>query len=265
KGLIYFSPRFRHYDTLYLFVGFIPVHCAHARVLLTSITLIITVELECCHCSAKIQKVLCCIQDHGEFVIEKIVYEKDKVLVSGPFDADKLSSKLCCKAGRIIKKIEVAKPPSKTPDPPKSPKKEPVMCPYPDPYPYPQPAWPCSCPTPYCCWCPSSKPPPPPPKKEPKPPETKPKPDLVIYPYPYSYTCPQPAWPCSCPTPHCGCKPKPAPSPPPPEPPKPPACQCPAWSPCYCSGGYPPYMPSPMPYPMVVCDDSPPYGACTVM
>jgi len=28
------------------------------------------------------------------------------------------------------------------------------------------------------------------------------------------------------------------------------------------SGGYPPYMP---PYPMVICDDSPPYGACTVM
>ena len=45
-----------------------------------------------------------CCTDHGEFVIEKIVYEKDKVLVSGPFDADKLSPKLCCKAGRIIKK-----------------------------------------------------------------------------------------------------------------------------------------------------------------
>ena len=215
--------------------------------------------------------------DRGEFVIEKIVYEKDKVLVSGPFDADKLSSKLCCKAGRIIKKIEVAKPPPKT-GPPKSPKKEPVpckaKCPYPYSYPCPQPAWPCSCPTPYCCGCPSPKLPPPPPKEEPKPPETKPKPKpepapckvIYPYPYPYPYLCPQPVWLCSCPMPHCGCQskptPTPPPAPPPPEPPKPPACQCPAWSPCYCSGGYPPYMP---PYPMVVCDDSPPYGACTVM
>ncbi|PAN37908.1 hypothetical protein PAHAL_7G132500 [Panicum hallii] len=233
-------------------------------------TLIITVDLECCRCSAKIQKVLCCIQDRGEFVIEKIVYEKDKVLVSGPFDADKLSSKLCCKAGRIIKKIEV-KPPEK--ETPKSPKPElpcKPICPYPYPYPYPQPTWPCSCPTPYCCGCQSK---PPPPKEESKSPETKskPKPDpalcKLIYPYPYLYPCPQPAWPCSCPTPHCGCQSKPASTPPPApaEPPKPPACQCPAWSPCYCSGGYPPYMPPPMPYPMVVCDESPPYGACTVM
>ncbi|KAG2565922.1 protein PYRICULARIA ORYZAE RESISTANCE 21-like [Panicum virgatum] len=228
-------------------------------------TLIITVDLECCRCSSKIQKVLCCIQDRGEFVIEKIVYENDKVLVSGPFDADKLSSKLCCKAGRIIKKIEVAKPPKN--DPPKCPKKEPVTCtaiyPYPYPYPCPQPAWPCK-----------------PPKEEPKP---KPEPPSckMIYPDPYPYPCSQP-WPCSCPSPHCVCQSKPAP--PPPEPPKPPACQCqcpawspcycsgggmpacqrqcPAWLPCYCSGGYPPYMPPPT---MLVCDDSPPYGACTIM
>ncbi|KAJ1270781.1 hypothetical protein BS78_06G078000 [Paspalum vaginatum] len=59
-------------------------------------TLIITVDLECCRCSNKIQKILCCIQDRGEFVIEKVVYEKDKVMVSGPFDASKLSAVLWC-------------------------------------------------------------------------------------------------------------------------------------------------------------------------
>ncbi|OEL36920.1 hypothetical protein BAE44_0002061 [Dichanthelium oligosanthes] len=173
-------------------------------------TLIITVDKECCRCSTKIQKIICWIQERCEFVIEKVAYEKDKVIVSGPFDADKLSSSLWCKAGRIIKNIEIAKPP-----PP---------------------------------------PPPPPPSPEPK--------CKLICPYPYRFPCPQPgAWsPCSCPAPHCGCQSKPPPSPPP-APPKQPACQCPTWSSCYCGGGYPP----PMPYPMVVCDDGPPYGACAVM
>ncbi|CAD6261064.1 unnamed protein product [Miscanthus lutarioriparius] len=123
-------------------------------------TLIITVNLECCRCSSKIQKILCCIQQgtysyhlsfssgqyirKGEFVIKKIMYEKNKVLVSGPFDADKLSSKLWCKAGRIVKNIEVAKPPPKPdPKPEPKPKPEPSPCkqiyPYPYPFPCPQP------------------------------------------------------------------------------------------------------------------------------
>ena len=72
------------------------------------------------------------------------MYEKDKVLVSGPFDADKLSRKLWCKAGRIVKNIEVAKPPPKPdPKPEPKPKPEPSPCkqiyPYPYPFPCPQP------------------------------------------------------------------------------------------------------------------------------
>ncbi|TVU14727.1 hypothetical protein EJB05_38217 [Eragrostis curvula] len=74
-------------------------------------TLNITVDPECGRCSSKIQKVLRCVQERGEFVIEKVMYEKDKVIVSGPFDAEKLACKLCCKAGRIIKNIEIVKPP----------------------------------------------------------------------------------------------------------------------------------------------------------
>uniref|UniRef100_A0A804RJ35 Uncharacterized protein n=1 Tax=Zea mays TaxID=4577 RepID=A0A804RJ35_MAIZE len=201
-------------------------------------TLIVTVNLECCRCSSKIQKILCGIQQEGEFTIEKIVYEKDKVLVTGPFDADKLSCKLWCKAGRIIKDIQVAKPKDEKP---KNPSCK-LVYPYYPCYPFQlcpqqQPgAWPCSggCPHPHC-GC-QSKPPPPPVPPPPPPPPPPPMPPA----------CQCSTWP-SC---YCGGYP----------PPMPPSCQCSTWPSCYC-GGYPP----PMPYPMIVCDDSPPYGACTVM
>jgi hypothetical protein len=180
----------------------------------------------------------CCTTTEGEFTIEKIVYEKDKVLVTGPFDADKLSCKLWCKAGRIIKDIQVAKPKDEKP---KNPSCK-LVYPYYPCYPFQlcpqqQPgAWPCSggCPHPHC-GC-QSKPPPPPVPPPPPPPPPPPMPPA----------CQCSTWP-SC---YCGGYP----------PPMPPSCQCSTWPSCYC-GGYPP----PMPYPMIVCDDSPPYGACTVM
>ncbi|TVU14728.1 hypothetical protein EJB05_38218, partial [Eragrostis curvula] len=108
-------------------------------------TLIIMVDPECCRCSSKMQKVLCVnvLLDEldlatlirGEFAIEKIVYEKDKVMVSWPFNADKLS----CKAGRIIKNIKVAKTPPPKPEPKPEPKPKPKsepckLIPYPYPY-----------------------------------------------------------------------------------------------------------------------------------
>ncbi|KAF0924906.1 hypothetical protein E2562_014982 [Oryza meyeriana var. granulata] len=74
-------------------------------------TLVIAMNLQCCRCSTKIQKLLCCMQERGEFEIEKIVYEKKTVVVSGPFDAEKLSCKLWCKAGKIIKDIKIKTPP----------------------------------------------------------------------------------------------------------------------------------------------------------
>lgn len=131
--------------------------------------MIVTVDMDCCRCSAKIHKVLSSIQDRGKFPIEKIVYGEEKVLVSGPFDADELSCKLRCKAGKVIRNIEVAKPPASKPkpkpDPPKpkidekptEPEPKPVPYAYPYPCPYPS-TWPCA---PYCeC---HSKPPAPPP------------------------------------------------------------------------------------------------------
>ncbi|KAL5216340.1 hypothetical protein ABZP36_007741 [Zizania latifolia] len=192
-------------------------------------TLVITVDLECCRCSTKIQKILCCMQERGEFAIEKVTYEKDKVVVSGPFDAEKLYCKLLCKAGRIIKEIKIVKPEPKKPEakkPDEKPKPEYKIIPYPYPYPYyPQqqycPPLPCGCATPHCeC---HSKPQPPAPAPTPKPT-------------------------------------------PPPAPAKPATCGCSAWSSCHSCSSYPPYLPPMMPYPpMLFCDESPAYGACAVM
>ncbi|KAI5015469.1 hypothetical protein ZWY2020_056859 [Hordeum vulgare] len=138
-------------------------------------TLSITVDMGCSRCSAKIERVLSSIQDRGKFVIEKVVYGEDKVLVSGPFDADKLSCKLRCKASNVIKNIEVVKPKADSPKPKKTDEKpaetKPTPCNqlvpygYPYPLPYPSPC-PCGCATPYC-ECHSKPPPPPPPAPAP--------------------------------------------------------------------------------------------------
>ena len=79
----------------------------------------------------------CMYAEQCEFVIEKVEYEKDKVIVSRPFDANKLSHSLWAKADRIIKNIEVIK--EKEPEPKSEPKpkcKLVYSCPY---YPYPCP------------------------------------------------------------------------------------------------------------------------------
>uniref|UniRef100_A0A8R7R140 HMA domain-containing protein n=1 Tax=Triticum urartu TaxID=4572 RepID=A0A8R7R140_TRIUA len=84
-------------------------------------TIIIKVDLDCGRCHAKIRKVLERIREKGEFIIDDIKYDEKKnhVIVSGPFDADKLGDKLCCKACNIIKEIETVEPPKKQdPKPP---------------------------------------------------------------------------------------------------------------------------------------------------
>ncbi|KAF7107650.1 hypothetical protein CFC21_108250 [Triticum aestivum] len=141
-------------------------------------TIIVKVDLDCGRCHAKIRKVLERIREKGEFIIDDIKYDEKKnhVIVSGPFDADKLGDKLCCKACNIIKEIETVepikkqdpKPPPPTdkvkppgpgkdetvkvkqqppPPPPPAPKVVEVPVPYPCPYPYPFPAGPSGC----CC------------------------------------------------------------------------------------------------------------------
>ncbi|KAL6894100.1 hypothetical protein ACP4OV_008198 [Aristida adscensionis] len=238
-------------------------------------TIIVKVDLECCRCYAKIQKVLNRIQEKGEFVIDDIEYDEknNRVIVSGPFDADKLADKLCCKACKIIKEIEIVEPPP--PPPPESPKKEKPAPPPPAPEVKPPP------PPPAVVEPPKEKPPPPPPPKEeppkekppppkekpPPPPKEEPKPPppkVVEVPYPWPYPCPWPAWPSDCYCHHghggchccsCGKAPEPAPAPAPPQyvpypqyVPQPYPC-----GPCGGGGGY-----------RIVCEEDPSY-ACTIM
>ncbi|PUZ36999.1 hypothetical protein GQ55_9G083100 [Panicum hallii var. hallii] len=222
-------------------------------------TIKIKVDLECCRCYTKIQKVLTRIQEKGEFCIDDIEYDEknNKVIVTGPFDPDKLADKLCCKACKIIKEIEIVEPPPKEPEPPK--KEEPKP---PPPAPKEEPAPP-----------PPAKvdpPPPPPPKEEPPPPPppkqepAPPPPKVVEVPYPWPYPYPFPAWPSECCCHHghggchccsCGKAPEAPPAPPPPQPQYIPMPQyVPQPYPCNpCGGGY-----------RIVCEEDPSY-ACSIM
>ncbi|CAO2042109.1 unnamed protein product [Urochloa humidicola] len=236
-------------------------------------TVVITMDLSCCRCRSKIEKILCKLEERCKFVFEKVVYEKDKVRITGPFDATDLICKLRCKAGCFVRNIVIELPPP--PPPPKCCEKDPKCCkkepkkkkcndtpptnivvnvenpkqpdptpcdtkvlfpfpyPFPCPYPYLQPA----CKLPWPCECPSCcKPPPPPPVCDPKPPPVCPPPP------------PCPPHPCPPPCPPC----PPHPCPPKCRPPHP----CPPWPPCqgHCRGGY---------LPDYCCEDN--GGACTIM
>ncbi|KAG8064385.1 hypothetical protein GUJ93_ZPchr0004g38689 [Zizania palustris] len=155
-------------------------------------TLIITVDLHCCRCSTKIQKILGCMQERREFAIEKVVYEKNKVIVTGTFDAEKLCCKLWCKAGKFIVNIEIVKPPppEKKEDKKEEKKPEPkqeckinISCPYPCPQQCCPPWPPCGCATSHC-----------------EPPAPKPPAHTPAHAKPS--TCGGPTWPsCQCSTP----------------------------------------------------------------
>ena len=116
-------------------------------------TIIMKVDLQCCRCNKKIRKVLCDLQDRWN--IQAIIYDEKKgtVTVSGNFDPEKLIKKLCCKASKVIKEIEIKKPEPPKPDPPPPP---PEVVPAPAP--------------------PPPDPVPPPPEEPPKPVEEPPKP-----------------------------------------------------------------------------------------
>nr|ACG30511.1 hypothetical protein [Zea mays] len=81
--------------------------------------LVITVDLDCCRCRAKITKVLDCLKE--EFCIEKVEFddkkEKKVVVVRGKFDAEKLCKKVWSKAGKIVKGIVIATVTSASPSP----------------------------------------------------------------------------------------------------------------------------------------------------
>uniref|UniRef100_A0A0E0KQ19 HMA domain-containing protein n=1 Tax=Oryza punctata TaxID=4537 RepID=A0A0E0KQ19_ORYPU len=156
--------------------------------------LVITVDLKCCRCRAKITKVLDCLKGEltnifisenvcdayaAEYCIEKTEFEDkdDKVIVRGKFDAGNLRNKIYCKAGgKVVKEIKIvdAWPPPKAPEKKKDEKPVCKLVPFPVPYPAPPPAcggaqgsppW-CCPPNQQCYYC-CPAPPPPPPKPKP--------------------------------------------------------------------------------------------------
>ncbi|KAG8099405.1 hypothetical protein GUJ93_ZPchr0013g37570 [Zizania palustris] len=70
-------------------------------------TVVLRVDLECDRCYRKIRRVICRIQDEAN--IKTISYDEkgNAVTVSGPFDAEEVCRKLCCKAGGVIKEMEI--------------------------------------------------------------------------------------------------------------------------------------------------------------
>ncbi|CAN6248430.1 unnamed protein product [Urochloa humidicola] len=205
--------------------------------------LVISVDLECCRCRAKITKVLDCLKE--KFCIEKVEFEDklNKVIVRGKFCGKKLSKKICCKAGRIIKEIKIVEvwpPPKPKPEEPKPKPKpeEPKPKPKPEePKPKPEESKPKPKPE-------ESKPKPEEPKPKPKPEEPKPKPEEPKPKPKPEESKPKPEEP----------KPKPKPEEPKPKPPpKPevklvpypcwPWCPCPPYWSCQCS------KPQPLPWP----------------
>ncbi|OEL30299.1 hypothetical protein BAE44_0008686, partial [Dichanthelium oligosanthes] len=70
-------------------------------------TIVLKVDLECERCYKKIRRVLCKIQDKMDIKTISFDEKKNAVTISGPFDADKVCKKLCCKAGRVIKEMDV--------------------------------------------------------------------------------------------------------------------------------------------------------------
>ncbi|VAH39661.1 unnamed protein product [Triticum turgidum subsp. durum] len=70
-------------------------------------TLILKVDLGCCPCYKKIRKILCKLQDKER--IRTISYDDGNhtIAVAGPFDPHKLSCKIRCKGGKVIKGVDI--------------------------------------------------------------------------------------------------------------------------------------------------------------
>ncbi|XP_026660641.1 protein PYRICULARIA ORYZAE RESISTANCE 21-like [Phoenix dactylifera] len=174
-------------------------------------TLVLKVDLECHRCYKKIRKTICQLQDREN--IKTISYDEknNTVTISGPFDPQKLSKKLRCKACKVIKDIQIIEIKEKPKDPPKDSKpaepapaeKEKPKPPKSEPEPKPKPKAdaPPSEPAPK----PKADPPaakPDPPKTEPAQPKGEPKPPkpepVTVGPVPGQ----PPVWPACCGAPY---------------------------------------------------------------
>lgn len=70
-------------------------------------TLILKVDFDCHQCYKKIRKILCKLQDQER--IRTISYddESSTIAIVGPFDPHKLSCKIRCKGGKVVKDIQI--------------------------------------------------------------------------------------------------------------------------------------------------------------
>ncbi|KAL5213613.1 hypothetical protein ABZP36_002765 [Zizania latifolia] len=223
--------------------------------------LVITVDLNCCRCKEKLNKILSSLK--WKYCIEKIEHdEKDDkvVVVRGNFCPEKIRKVIWCKAGNFVKDIVVVEVWPRPPPPP--PVKKPVTPPAPSVAAPPPPITTAAPAGPTAPTAGSKKkvtPPPPPP------PPAKPECELVPWPYPLPYPVP---W--GCPL-QSHCCPKPPPPKPKPKPcgcsherghcacvckPTPPCARGCSGSHCVCGGAVNPWPPQPIYiYP-------PPWGGC---
>ncbi|KAJ4731919.1 Protein PYRICULARIA ORYZAE RESISTANCE 21 [Rhynchospora pubera] len=82
-------------------------------------TLILKVDLECYRCHKEIVRLLGKLQDKEN--IKTINYDEknNTVTISGPFDPQRLSTKLSCRAGKVIKDIQIKENKEKEKEKPK--------------------------------------------------------------------------------------------------------------------------------------------------
>ncbi|CAM0873325.1 unnamed protein product [Alopecurus aequalis] len=72
-------------------------------------TIVMRVDLDCDRCYKKIRKVLCKLQDRENIMTISYDEKNNTVTVSGSFDADEVSDRLCSGAGKVITDIQVAR------------------------------------------------------------------------------------------------------------------------------------------------------------
>ncbi|XP_078173057.1 uncharacterized protein LOC144566891 [Carex rostrata] len=95
-------------------------------------TLILKVDLECSRCRKEIGRVLFKLQGKENIKTTSYDEKNNTVTISGPFDPQRLSTKLTCRAGRVIKDIKIkeqekpkeTKPTQSAPAEKEKPKKE---------------------------------------------------------------------------------------------------------------------------------------------
>ncbi|XP_037479751.1 protein PYRICULARIA ORYZAE RESISTANCE 21-like isoform X1 [Triticum dicoccoides] len=70
-------------------------------------TIILRVDLDCHQCYKKIRKILCSLQDQERIRTISFDTNNNAVIIDGPFDPHKLSCRIRCKGGKVIKGVQI--------------------------------------------------------------------------------------------------------------------------------------------------------------